>query len=59
MIFVYEVKLKGKCSVCCKNIEELIDWLTFLSVEGETKIEITTTEISQEYYDTLPEFEGY
>ncbi len=57
MTLMYRVKPAGLGSVIVKDLSELISWLD--SIQDSEDIEITTLEMDQQYYDSLPEFQGY
>lgn len=56
---VFYVKPKDFAACSFDNVEEALEEVRMHLQDGVKKIEITVKEMTQEEYDTLPDFEGY
>lgn len=56
---VFYVKPKDFAACSFDNIDETIDEIRMHLQDGVKEIKITVKEMTQDEFDTLPDFEGY
>lgn len=56
---VYYVKPKDFAACSFDNVDEALEEVKMHLVDGVKEVKIILKEMTQEEYDSLPEFEGY